>query len=92
MVNHVIDPAALESFTTQLATQIASRPPFGLRLAKESVNRSLDAQGQSIAMDSAIALHNLGHANNIARYGQILDPTGADVIRNEAKNRKVTSA
>jgi enoyl-CoA hydratase len=77
----VIDAQGLEKFTTQLAVTIASRPEFGLRLAKESVNRSLDAQGQSTAMDSAIALHNIGHANNLARYGQILHPAGADVIR-----------
>lgn len=81
MINHVVDAAVLEEFTTRLAVSIAARPAFGLRLAKESVNRSLDAQGQSTAMDSAIALHNLGHANNLARYGQILDPAGADVIR-----------
>ncbi|MEU4321247.1 enoyl-CoA hydratase [Nocardia fluminea] len=85
MVNHVVEPAALQEFTTQLATAIAARPQFGLRLAKESVNRSLDAQGQSTALDSAIALHNLGHANNLARYGSILDPAGAEVIRAAAR-------
>jgi enoyl-CoA hydratase len=85
MVNHVVAPADLESFTTTLATQIAERPAFGLRLAKESVNRSLDAQGQSTALDAALALHNLGHASNLARHGQILDPTGAEVIRAGAK-------
>jgi enoyl-CoA hydratase len=85
MVNHVVTPADLESFTTKLATQIAARPAFGLRLAKESVNRSLDAQGQSTALDAAIALHNLGHASNLARHGQILDPTGAEAVRAGAK-------
>lgn len=92
MGNYVVDSGALELFTTQLATQIAAGPPFGLWLAKESVNRSLDAQGQSVTMDSAFALHNFEHADNIARYGQILDPTGADLVRNEAKNAKVASA
>lgn len=85
MVNHVVDAAELEAFTTQLAIEIASRPAFGLRLAKESVNRSLDAQGQSTAMDSAIALHNLGHANNLARYGLLVDPSGLEVIHNSSK-------
>ena len=60
MVNHVVAPAELEAFTTTLATQIAARPAFGLRLAKESVNRSLDVYKQSTALDAAIALHNLG--------------------------------
>jgi enoyl-CoA hydratase/carnithine racemase len=46
-----------------------------------SINRSLDAQGFSTALDSAISLHNLGHANNLARYGRLTHPQGADRIR-----------
>jgi enoyl-CoA hydratase len=85
MVNRVVEADRLEAVTLELAEQIASRPAFGLRLAKESVNRSLDAQGQSNALDSAIALHNLGHANNLAQFGQIVHPEGAAVIRAGAK-------
>ncbi|MFD1811534.1 enoyl-CoA hydratase [Rhodococcus gannanensis] len=88
MVNHVVAAAELDAYTLELAATIAARPTFGLRLAKESINRSLDAQGQSVALDAALALHNLGHAHNLGQHGQILDPTGADVIRAGAKRKE----
>ncbi|HEY7010366.1 MAG TPA: enoyl-CoA hydratase [Jatrophihabitantaceae bacterium] len=90
MVNHVVPADQLEAFTLDLARRIADRPAFGLRLAKESVNRSLDAQGMSIAFESALGLHNLGHAAALARYGQIADPTGAGVIRRVSKEREIS--
>lgn len=86
MVNHVVDDDALAQFTLDLAVRIAQRPAFGLRLAKSSVNQSLDAQGQKSAVEAAFALHNLGHANNLARHGAIIDPAGVDVIRGDARN------
>jgi enoyl-CoA hydratase len=86
MVNHVVPKEDLEEFTLGLARRIAARNVFGLRLAKESVNRSLDAQGLSLALDSTIGLHNLGHASNLARYGSVIDPTGPETIREGAKN------
>ncbi|MEV4124504.1 enoyl-CoA hydratase [Nocardia sp. NPDC049707] len=85
MVNHVVALDDLEEFTLGLASRIAGQPEFGLRLAKESVNRSIDAQGQPMAMDSAFALHNLGHAGNLARYGQLAYPAGAETIRANAR-------
>ncbi|WP_257428170.1 enoyl-CoA hydratase [Nocardioides carbamazepini] len=81
MVNQVVPAADLEAATLDLAVRIAQRPAFGLRLAKESVNRSLDAQGQSVALDSALALHNLGHAANLARHGELAPTDGAAAIR-----------
>lgn len=85
MVNHVVDDDELAAFTLDLAVRIAARPAFGLRLAKASVNQSLDAQGQRTAVDAAFTLHNLGHANNLTKYDSIVDPAGADVIRNDAR-------
>lgn len=90
MVNYVVSADELDAFTVDLASRIAARPGFGVRLAKESVNRSVDAQGLAVAMDGALALHNLGHAANLARHGQIIDPCGADVIR-AASRRKAIS-
>lgn len=87
MVNHVVPRPELESFTLDLASRIARRPAFGLRLAKLSVNQTLDAQGQTTALDGALALHNLGHAANLARHGQLIDPSGAEAIRASAKQR-----
>ncbi|HET7735883.1 MAG TPA: enoyl-CoA hydratase [Nocardioidaceae bacterium] len=86
MVNHVVTRDHLDQFTLDLACKIAKRPTFGLRLAKESINRSLDAQGQTIALESALALHNLGHASALARHGDLAIPTGSDVVRNESRH------
>jgi len=87
MVNHVVPLDELESFTLALASRIAERPTFGLRLAKESVNRTLDAQGQSVLLESALSLHNLGHAASLARHGVFIDPDGPAMIRRASARR-----
>ena len=85
MVNHVVPRAELESATLEIARRITKRPMIGLRLAKLAVNQSLDAQGQWTALRAAFGLHHLGHANARAKYGYPAEPTGADLIRNDAK-------
>ena len=85
MVNHIVPDADLSLFALQLAEKIAAQPSYGLQLAKESVNQSLDAQGQSTAVDAAFSLHTLGHANNLARFNDVIDPTGIERIRNRAR-------
>ncbi|GAA1851241.1 hypothetical protein GCM10009836_34010 [Pseudonocardia ailaonensis] len=87
MVNRVVEPGRLEEETLELARRIARRSPFGLRLAKTSVNRSSDAQGMQQAIDVAFALHNLGHANNLARFGSIVDPSGTEHVRDAGRSR-----
>ena len=67
-----------------MAERIASRLSMGLRLAKQSVNQALDAQGFWTALQGAMSLQQLGHANNQIVHGR-LDPAGAQVIRNDAK-------
>jgi enoyl-CoA hydratase len=85
MVNQVVPRRELEERTLELARRIASRPTFGVKLAKQSVNQSLDAQGLWTAVQQAFSLHHLGHSHNVQVHGGILDPTGAEVIRREAK-------
>jgi enoyl-CoA hydratase len=85
MVNQVVPDADLTADCLRLAGRIAVRPAFGLRLAKESVNRALDAQGQPSAIDAAFALHHLGHANNLATFGQIIHPDGMALVRETGK-------
>lgn len=84
-VNHVVPRAELEGFVLALASRIASRPAMGLRLAKMAVNQAQDAQGFRTAMNAAMALHHVGHSNNQERFGKVIDPSGIDVIRREAK-------
>ncbi|WP_377267450.1 enoyl-CoA hydratase [Peterkaempfera sp. SMS 1(5)a] len=86
MVNHVVPTEELAARTLELARRIAIRPALGLRLAKESVNTALDAQGQPAAIDNAFALHNLGHANNLARHGRLIDPEGPAIVRAQARS------
>jgi enoyl-CoA hydratase len=74
MVNHVVPPAALREFTMTMAARIAQRPSFALKLAKESVNQTLDAQGQFTALRAAFSLQHLAHAHNRVRFGIPVDP------------------
>ena len=85
MVNHVVARADLTTFTSDLAARIARRPSMGLRLAKQSVNQALDAQGFYTALQAAMSLQQLGHANNEIVHGRAVDPAGAEVIKREAK-------
>lgn len=85
MVNHVVARADLTTFTSDLAARIAQRPSMGLRLAKQSVNQALDAQGFYTALQAAMSLQQLGHANNEIVHGRAVDPAGSEVIKREAK-------
>ncbi|WP_220448868.1 enoyl-CoA hydratase [Nonomuraea mesophila] len=86
MINHVVARELLESFTLELAAEIAQRPSFGLKLAKMSVNGALEAQGQYNALRHAFALHQAAHANARAVFDGIpVDPSGIAVMRELAR-------
>jgi enoyl-CoA hydratase len=74
MVNHVVPRDELRPFTMAMAGRIAQKPSFALKLAKESVNQTLDAQGQFTALRAAFSLQHLGHAHNRVRFGIPVDP------------------
>lgn len=75
MVNHVVHRVELEEFTLDLAKKIAEKPLFALKLTKESVNAAEDAQGRRQAMQTAFALHHLGHSHNRLVHGMPIDPS-----------------
>lgn len=85
MVNHVVEDDDLTDATLRLAEEIAARPSFGNSLAKQSVNRALDAQGQSTAVDVAFGLHHVGHGNSFARFDNVIDPNGIPVVVDSIK-------
>jgi enoyl-CoA hydratase len=91
MVNHVVKREDLERFTLELAEKIGRRPSIGLKLAKMSVNQSLDAQGMWTAVQSAFGLHHLGHTHALALHGVRVDPAGAQMIRDGARPAKSAS-
>lgn len=88
MVNRIVKREDLESETLALAEKIGRQPAMGLKLAKMSVNQSLDAQGMWNAVQSAFGLHHLGHANMRILHQSAVEPTGAKKIRRQAKEAK----
>ncbi len=74
MVNHVVPADELRSFTMAMAEKIAKRPSFALKLAKESVNQTSEAQGQWTALRAAFSIQHLAHAHNRAKFGIPVDP------------------
>ena len=64
MINRVVPRAGLEAETLELARHIASAPPFGLRLIKKSLNRTLDAAGFRTALSAHFDAHQLSHVSS----------------------------
>ena len=58
---------------------------MGLKLAKQSVNQMQDNQGIWSALQAAMSLQQLGHANNQQVHGSNIDPAGVDIIRQQAR-------
>lgn len=75
MVNHVVPRADLEAKTLELAGRIASKPSFALSLIKESVNNVEDSAGRLANQRAHFANHHLLHWHNVARHGNLLDPS-----------------
>ena len=73
MVNKVVPRDDLESATLEMAAHIAKRPMFGLTLAKQSVNNTLDAQGMYTSIQSAFGLHHVAHSSNMQVHGMLVD-------------------
>ncbi len=82
MVNHVVSREELAPFALDMAQRIAKRPMMGLKLAKQSVNQTQDAQGFWTSIQSAMSLQQLGHANARAVYdGTPVNPEGNKLIQ-----------
>jgi enoyl-CoA hydratase len=88
MVNRVVPRDQLQANVLELACKIATKPRFALKLAKEAVNSSLDAQGRLVAMKHAFALHQLAHAHNLKIFDMLLDPTGLPEATRQAMKAK----
>jgi enoyl-CoA hydratase/carnithine racemase len=76
MVNRVVRRDRLDQEVLELASLIATRPLFGLRLAKQAVNAAEDAAGRREGIEVAFGLHQLAHSHNLAVHGQPVDPSG----------------
>ncbi|MCY1265580.1 1,4-Dihydroxy-2-naphthoyl-CoA synthase [compost metagenome] len=74
MVNKVVPLENLAAATLALAQNIAQKPAFALKLAKEAVNGVQDAAGRVSGMNTAFALHQICHNHNLLQYGTLADP------------------
>jgi enoyl-CoA hydratase/carnithine racemase len=61
MVNRVVPLDDLVSATMEMAHRIAQVDEWALRMAKRSVNQTMDVQGYRTAIASAFDMHHLGH-------------------------------
>ncbi len=76
MVNHVVPRADLQARALELAEKIAARPAFAVKMSKQAVNQSQDAQGQWQAMEAAFSLHQLCHSHNVQVHKIPVNPAG----------------
>ena len=88
MVNHVVPLDNLTTFTTNMAEHIAKQPMVGLKLAKQSVNQMQDAQGLWPALQAAMSLQHIGHADMRLKHAIAVDPEGGEKITKQAKQEK----
>jgi enoyl-CoA hydratase len=73
MVNRVVPRDQLDAETLSLATEIAEASRLGLALTKKAINHAEDLMGLRSGMDTAFALHQLGHSH-VGETGAALDP------------------
>jgi enoyl-CoA hydratase len=76
MVNQVVAREELEARVLETAEKIAARPLFALKMCKQAVNQSQDAQGQWQAMEAAFSLHQLCHSHNVQVHKIPVNPAG----------------
>lgn len=86
MINHVVERERLGDFTLEIAREIARKPLFALKLAKEAVNAAQDAAGRDTVMRSAFGHHQLTHAHNMLVHGMLMDPTNLTPPSSNAKS------
>ena len=87
MVNHVVPAAELREFTLSLASRIAEKQRFALRLAKEAVNAAQDMQGRKNSLLLGFAYHHLSHAHNQEMFGVPADLS----LMERLKQKKATA-
>ena len=88
MVNHVVPNGELQDATLALAEKIAARPLFALKMSKQAVNQTSDAQGQWQAMQAAFSLHQLSHSHNVQVHKIPIDPAGIPgAVKPKSKRR-----
>lgn len=63
MVNRVVKRGDLDREVELIAARLGGLPPFGLTLAKQTLNRAEDLMGKRATMDLSFQAHHLAHAH-----------------------------
>jgi enoyl-CoA hydratase len=79
MINRVVPRAELENETQALAERIAQAPSFAVQLTKRSINRSLEAMGMMVALQSHFDVHQLSHVSE--EYQTIVRTGGKSMVQ-----------
>jgi enoyl-CoA hydratase len=85
MVNRVVPLDELVPTTMALAQKIARNDAFALRMAKRAVNKTLDIQGYTNAIDAIFDMHQFGHARAALVTGGIPSLAGLDRMKDKGK-------
>jgi enoyl-CoA hydratase len=85
MVNRVVPLDELVSTTMALAQKIARNDAFALRMAKRAVNKTLDIQGYTTAIDATFDMHHVGHARAALVTGGIPSLAGLNAMKGKGK-------
>lgn len=85
MVNRIVPRAHLLDDAIAMASRIAAKSLWALRITKEVLNLAEDAMGRATILKSAVGYHHLSHAHWRAVSGVPVDP---EFIRASAVARK----
>ena len=85
MVNKVVPLDELLPASMAMAQRIARQDAFSLRMAKRAVNRTLDIQGFTSAVDAVFDMHHFGHARAALVTGGIPSLAGLHAMRDKNK-------
>jgi enoyl-CoA hydratase len=87
MVNRVVPLDELVPATMELAQQIARMDSFALRMAKRAVNRTLDVQGFTTAIDAVFDMHHFGHTRAALVTGGMPSLAGLSSMKDKGKSQ-----
>lgn len=86
MVNKVVPLERLVPATMEMAQRIARNDAFSLRMAKRAVNRTMDIQGYTNAIDTIFDMHHFGHARAALVTGGIPSLAGLNAMQKRGKS------
>ena len=89
MVSDVVPLPSSRTTPSPSPSGSPASPSIGLKLAKQAVNQTLDAQGHLGSLQAAFSLHELGHAHNmVASTARPSTPTAPPSSARSRKSRR----